>query len=196
MKNRIQTNTFKIAFIAISLIGMASCTDTKKPENTKVVAEEHNDTKFDNTSKEKDSQFLVDAAEINLEEIQLGQLAQQNSNMSDIKELGKMMEKEHSKSLVSLTALAGEKMIAIPTTITNEAKDAYDKLTKKLDADFNYEYCEMMVKGHKAAISIFEKATIECTDSDIRYWAFETLPNLRKHLDHAITCQKKFEKIK
>ena len=196
MKNRAQTNLFKIAIVAISLIGGVSCTEAKKPENDKVLADEHNNAKFDNTSKEKDSQFLVDAAEINLVEIQLGQLANQNSNMTDVKELGKMMEKEHSQSLVELTALAGKKKITIPTSISDEAKDTYDKLIKKTNADFNTDYCEMMVKGHKDAISLFEKASIECTDSEIKQWAVATLPALKTHLAYAVACQKKSEKIK
>jgi len=45
------------------------------------------------------AQFLVRAAEIDLEEIQVGQLAQKKSTMIDVQELGKMMETEHTKSL-------------------------------------------------------------------------------------------------
>ena len=195
MKKCRQTSSLKIALITMALIGATSCNDTKKPEDTKDVAEEHNEAKFDNTSKEKDSQFLVDAAEINLEEIQLGHLAQQNSNMSDVKELGEMMEREHGKSLIDLNALAAKKMIKVPASLTDNAKNSYDKLNKKSGKEFDKEYCEMMVKGHKDAIALFDKALKECSDSDIRDWASATLPALRIHLDQAITCQKKCEKF-
>lgn len=165
-------------------------------EDSKDVAEEHNEAKFGDKKTEKDSQFLVDAAEINSEEIKFGQLAQQNSDMIDVKELGKMMESEHSQILASLTALANKKTMTIPTILTNVAKDDYDKLNKKSGIAFNNEYCMMMVKGHEDAITLFEKASTECSDSDIRNWALATLPNLRNHLDHAITCQKKCDKMK
>lgn len=196
MKKIIQSNSFKTAFLAIALIGVTSCSNNQKPEDTKDVAEEHNEAKFDNTSKESDSQFLVDAAEINLEEIQLGQLAQQSSNMSVVKELGMMMEREHTKSLNDITALAGKKMITIPTSLTDDAKKAYEKLNKKSGKEFDEEYCEMMVKGHKDAVALFEKASTESTDSEIREWALSSLPTLRTHLDHSISCQKECEKIK
>ena len=49
---------------------------------------------------------------------------------------------------------------------------------------------DMMVKGHKDAISKFEKASKDCDDADIRAWALATLPALRTHLDHSLTCQK------
>ncbi len=57
-------------------LGTTSCNDTPKEEDTKKVAEEHNEAKFNNRSTEKDAQYLVNVAEINLEEIKLGQLAQ------------------------------------------------------------------------------------------------------------------------
>lgn len=194
MKKSIQSNSFKAAMLVITLVVATSCNNNQKPEDTKDIAEEHNKAKFDNTANEKDSQFLVDAAEINLEEIHLGQLAQQNCSMSDVKELGIMMEKEHIKSMTYLTALANKKTITIPTSLTDDAKKAYDKLNKKSGKEFDKDYCEMMVEGHKDAIKLFEKALSESTDSEIKEFASATLPTLRMHLDHAITCQKKCEK--
>jgi putative membrane protein len=143
----------------------------------------------------KDAQFLIDAAEINMEEIKLGQLAQQNSMMSEVQELGKMMETEHTKCLNDLKMLAEKKAISLPTTITKEGEEAYQKLITESASDFDKKYCSMMVDGHKTAISKFEKASADCVDVDIRTWATETLPSLRKHLDHSIYCQKNLSKI-
>lgn len=196
MKKNIHFNLFKVALLLITVSAVTACTNNQQPEDTKDIAEDHNEAKFDNTDKEKDAKFLVNAAEINLEEIHLGQLAQQNSNMSDVKELGMMMEQEHIKSLTDLTALADKKMITIPRSLTDDAIKAYDKLNKKSGKEFDEEYCEMMVDGHKKAISLFEKALTESTDSEIQAWASATLPILRTHLDHSISCQKKCENIK
>ncbi len=44
-------------------------------KNTKDVAQGHNKAKFDESGNEKFAQFLVNTAEINMEEISLGQLA-------------------------------------------------------------------------------------------------------------------------
>ncbi len=51
-----------------------------------------------------------------------------------------------------------------------------------------------MVDGHKKAIELFEKQSTESSDADIREWATSMLPELRKHLDHAVTVQNKLEK--
>ena len=190
----LKTRLLQATFISATLLGVSACENSKKAEDTKEVAEEHNEAKFDDTAKEKDAQFLVNAAEINLEEIALGQLAQKNSMMTDVKNLGEMMEKAHTKSLSELTGLAKKKIITIPTSATDDANDAYEKLSNKTGSDFDTKYCDMMVKGHKNAIELFEKASTQSDDTEIRDWAATMLPELRKHLDHAITCQKKCEK--
>ena len=196
MKNLIKTpRTIVYLTYCTIIFFLSSCGNNSKPEDTKEVAEEHNDAKFDNKKQEKDAQFLVNAAEINLEEIKLGQLAQEKGNASHIKELGKMMEDAHTKSLAELIALAKTKIITIPTSPTDNAMDAFKKLDAKSGNNFDKEYADMMVSGHKDAISTFEKASENCEDADIKNWASTMLPDLRKHLDHAIKCQKECEKI-
>jgi len=173
-------------------VGTFSC-DSKKPEDSKDVAEENNDAKLENKSNEVDAQFLVNASEVNMEEISLGNLAQTKGSTSEVKELGKMMVDEHTKSSSELSKLAESKMVALPVTETDKVKEAYTKLNKKSGNDFDKAYSDMMVDGHKDAISLFEKASTECTDLDIKTWAVETLPVLRMHLDHSISCQKKVD---
>ena len=180
-------------FIIAAVMVVVSCM-SKKPEDTKEVAEEQNEQKFEDEKNEKDAQFLVDAAEISREEISLGQLAQQKGSKDHLIELGKMMEEGHTKSLADLTAIAKIKNISLPSSETEDGIKAYKKLDEKSGIDFVREYCDMMVNGHKKAIALFENASIECTDPDIKAWAIATLPTLRKHLDHSMVCLKEFEK--
>jgi putative membrane protein len=150
---------------------------------------------FSNIRVKTDAEFLKDAAEINLEEIKLGQLAQTKSTMAEVKELGQMMVTEHQKSLAELTTLANKKGITIPKSVSAEANEKYNALNSKSEKKFNDDYCEMMVKGHKHAISLFETASKDATDPDIRQWAASTLPTLNAHLDHAKMCKEKCEKM-
>lgn len=195
MKN-FKSTIFQATFIIAAIIGTSSC-GSNKPEDPKEVAEEKNEIKFDNNNdnNKNDAQFLVDAAEINREGISLGQLAQLKGVTSHVKELGKMMEDEHTKSLADLTALATTKNIALPTSQTENGTDAYKKLNSKSGNKFGKEYSSMMVDKHKKAIELFEKAATDCTDLDIKAWAVETLPTLRKHLDHSLICQKECDKM-
>jgi putative membrane protein len=195
-KTNFKSTLVKTTIIASLIIGTLSCSESAKVEDTKVVAEEHNDAKFDNTSKEKDAQFLVNAAEINLEEIQLSQLARQKSKTKIVIYLGKMMEEGHTTLMNELTPLAAKVIVTIPTTATDNAKESLKKLDEKTGKEFDNAYCKLMVDGHTSAVSLFEKASTESADSNIKTWATATLPILRKHLDEAINCQKECEKSK
>ena len=192
MKTNFEKTFKSTAAIMAVVISLSACSDNKsKAEDTKAVAEEHNEAKFENKNDEKDAQFLVKAAEINLEEIELGKLVQQTSKTPCIIELAAMMEKQHMQAMDELTNLAAKKTITIPTSLTQDGKDACNKLNTKTGKDFNKEYCAMMVNGHKDAITMFDKASTESIDEDIKAWTIAILPILRTHLDHAITCQEK-----
>lgn len=184
-----------LAFAAILLVGLSACNGTKKTTDSKDVAKEQNEAKFDNSSNEKDAKFIVNAAEINLEEIKLGQLAQQKGMIEDIKGLGKTMEAQHTETLTDLTALAKQKVISIPTSPTENGMEAYKELNDKEPKYFDRAYCDKMVKAHKEAITLFEKASTECNDAEIKAWAVATLPHMRMHLDSALACQMKLEKM-
>lgn len=183
-----------VAF-AVSTLFVASCKDNQKAEDTKEVSEEHNEAKFDNNEQENNAQFLVDAAELNIEGIHLGQLAQQKGRTAHVKELGKMMEDAHTKLQRDLTLLAKSKTVTIPGSPTDDVKDTYTELNKKSGNDFDKAYADLMVDKHKEAIQAFEEAANDTKDSEIKNWATATLTELRKHLNHSIECQKKSEKM-
>jgi len=195
---KLKSRFLEIAFVSAATVLVLTLTlpscNNEKAEDTKDVAEEHNDAKFDN-AKEDDAKFLVSAAEINLEEIQLGQLAQSRGTTSQVKELGKMMETEHTKALADLQALAAKKQVTLPATITDNGMDSNKKLMEAKASNFDKEFADMMVSGHKDAISTFEKASTDAQDTEIRNWAASMLPALRLHLDHSIMCQKESDKM-
>lgn len=165
--------------------------DNRNEKDPKEVAENQNDEMLETRKAEKDAQFLVEAAEINLEEIQLGQLAQTKSTDAEVKKIGQMMVTDHTKALNEVKALAAKKGIQIPTTLTEDGQEAYKRLSDKKERYFNEDYCDVMVRGHKKAINKFEEAAKDATDSEIRTWASSMLPGLRTHLEHADICQSK-----
>ena len=194
MKNQ---NNFKTALFPLVIMSalfiFSFCVSDEKPKDTKDVAIDLNEAKFPNKGKERDALFLVNAAGINLLEIQLGELAQQNYSMPDVSALGKMMADEHGRSLKELISLANKKKMSIPTSLTDKALVAVKNLESKSGKVFDKEYCEMMVNGHQSAILLFENAAADCNDSEIGRWAKATILTLRIHLERAIECQKKCE---
>jgi len=178
--------------------GIQSCKNETKNEDAKEVAEDQNEAKFDdvNDEKESDSDYLVAAAEVDMKEIELGKLAQTKSTNPDVKALGKMMEDAHSKALADLKATASKKNISIPESSTENVQDAYKDLNDKTGLDFDKAYADMMVDGHEKTIDKMEKASEKANDPDIRMWAANMLPELRKHLEHAKMTKEKVDAVK
>lgn len=196
----LQSGVLLIGFataIMLSSLTFQSCNkvkhDNTNQDNTKELAEKQNDAKFAN-EKENDAEFLVHAEEINLEEIELGSLAKTRGTSAEVKELGKMMETDHSKASKDLKKLAESKQISIPTTLTDAGLNAQKDLTKADAKDFDKDYVDKMVNGHKDAVSKFEDASTNAKDADIRNWATSMISVMRQHLDKFIALQDKYEK--
>jgi putative membrane protein len=153
------------------------------------------DSSQDTVKTSNDAKFLAKVALINMEEIKLGELAQNNSSSKEIKELGQMMEEDHKKSQDELMQLASKKSITLPTSLDADAEADYNKLNNKSGTEFDKEYAEMMVNGHKDAIALFKSESNDASDADIRQWALAVLPTLQKHLDHANSCQEKYKNM-
>ena len=178
--------------------GMQSCKNEPKQEDPKEVAEDQNEAKFDdvNEEKEKDSDYLVAASEVDMKEIELGKLAQQKSTNADVKALGKMMVEQHEKAAAETKALAAKKNITLPASLTEKGQDAFKDLNDKTGHDFDKAYTDKMVEGHEKMIEKMEKASEKAEDADIRMWAANMIPTLRKHLEHSKMAKDKVDAIK
>ncbi|MGF1639110.1 MAG: DUF4142 domain-containing protein [Cyclobacteriaceae bacterium] len=199
MKNIIKIK--HIVVLAVCCTGLlflaSSCSDNKNKDSKEMAEKENIDRMAPNdetivvVDNNNDMNFLMEAAEMQMEKINLGKLAQQKGNSSHVKELGKMMEEDHTKSLNELRALAQSKSISIPNSLTDDNKDSYEKLNDKSGNDFGKTYSDMMVDQHEEAIDLFETASTKSEDPQIRTWAAEKLPTLRSHLQHAEACKEK-----
>ncbi|MDV6170130.1 DUF4142 domain-containing protein [Flavobacterium sp. DG1-102-2] len=197
-----RTSLFSKALLGAAVVtlsfGMQSCKQEPKQEDPKEVAEDENEAKFDNVDedKEKDSDYLVAAAEVDMKEIELGKLAQTKSTNADVKALGKMMVDAHTKSLADLKAAAAKKNVSLPASLTEKGQDAFKELNDKTGHDFDKAYTDKMVEGHEKMIEKMQKASEKAEDADVRMWAANMLPELNKHLEHAKMAKEKVDAIK
>jgi putative membrane protein len=181
----------KQLFTLIIGLSIISCNDSKSPDDPKAKAEEHNDAKF-SKEKEKDADFIADLAEINLQGIELGKLAQEKGT-GEVKKMGKKMEEIHKKNIEELKKLASSKSITVPEALSDKGRDNQNQLMNKSGDDFIKSLCNRMVEDHKSAIKKCEKASTDASDIEIKNWANKTLPELRAHLDEAMICEDKYK---
>ncbi|HYF30337.1 MAG TPA: DUF4142 domain-containing protein [Chitinophagaceae bacterium] len=142
---------------------------------------------------EKDAQFLMDAAASNMAEIKMGQLAQQKGNAQEVKDIGKMLETDHSAALSDIRNFASARSITLPAEEKPEQKDHYNTLNGKTGKEFDKDWCGHMIEAHEKGIAKFEDAQNNAADAEIKTWAANTLPKLRTHLDRLKECQNKLK---
>jgi putative membrane protein len=125
-----------------------------------------------------DVDLLKKLHQANREEIELGQVAQQQSVRDDVRQFGKMMVDDHRMADEKITKMADAH--AVPLGDDSDAMKLADKFREKTGDDFDRDYLSKMVKDHDKVISLVStkqndvKAQLQATLSDM-------LPTLRKH---------------
>lgn len=168
-----------------------SCGENKKPEDSTEVAEDHNDVKFDVA--EKDAEFAVKATVAGLFEVKAAELALARTSNSDVRALAEMIKNDHAAANGELMGLAKQKNISVPDTMDSDHSKKYYELKDKSVEDFDKAYVDMMVKGHKDAVDLFEKQSKDGTDNELRTWANGKLPALRNHQTMAESTKDKIK---
>jgi putative membrane protein len=132
-----------------------------------------------------EEKFLKDAAEGNLAEVKLSELAGQHGASDGVKQFGKRMATDHQKAYDELKQLASQKGVAVPTALDRSHQALYDRLSKLNGADFDRAYMKEMVKDHDKDVKAFQKEANSGKDADLKAWASKTLPTLKEHQDQA-----------
>ena len=126
-----------------------------------------------------DAKFIKGAAEGNLAEVKLGELAQQRAASDAVKEFGKRMATDHQKAYDELKQIADSKGLKVPTEPDSRTKKEYDRLAKTSGADFDRAYMDLMVREHDRDVKAFQRAAKN--EKDPQVWAAKTLPTLQEH---------------
>ena len=174
--------------LSVVLLAGVSC-GGKKDRDSKEMAEEQNEEKFDKSDAEKDTDFAVAAADGGMLEVQLGELAVTSASSPQVKQFGRMMADEHGKANEELKTLAQQKNISLPATLSEKSTKKYNDLAKKAGDEFDEAYIDLMVKDHKDDIDEFKKEADKGNDMAIAAWAAGKIPVLQHHLQMAESAQ-------
>ncbi len=145
-----------------------------------------NNTDTSNATVSQDAvNFAQEAASGGMMEVQLGNIAQKNSNNKSVQDYGKMLVDDHTSANNNLKDIASKKNINLPTTVTSDQQDKIDKLSKETGTQFDKDFISMAVDDHQNDIDKFKKAEENIQDADLKDFIAKTLPTLQKHLDKA-----------
>jgi putative membrane protein len=150
------------------------------------------ETKSDRGSKlsDDDAEFVKEAAAGGMAEVELGKVAAEKGSSKQVKDFGQRMQKDHTKANAELKKLAGNKGVQLPTDLDRKHKSASERLAKLSGDEFDREYMRAMVDDHKETLEKFQRQADKGKDPDLKKFASEQLPILKKHLELAQTTQK------
>ena len=132
-----------------------------------------------------DKEFFIDAAQANLAEVNLGQMARDKGTAADVKSFAERMVADHGKANEELKQLALTKGVALPMDVSKDQGKTSEDLSKKVGRDFDKSYIQQMIRDHEAAVAKFQAASQNGSDPDLKAWAAKTLPALQNHLEMA-----------
>jgi putative membrane protein len=133
-----------------------------------------------------DQQFVDMAAQTDMVEANLGQLAQSAASAQAVKDYGQTLTTDHNSDYGQLYTAAQQASLTVPTAIdTQHDKAMIDPFQKLTGAAFDHKYIQEMIAGHTKAIAVYKKEAADAQNASIKSYAETALPVLQKHLDGA-----------
>lgn len=137
-----------------------------------------------------DQQFMVKAAQGGMAEVQMAQLAAQNSSSDAIKDYAQRMIQDHTQANNQLMALAAQKGVTLPTTLDSKQQATYDKLSKLTGPNFDKAYIKAAgTNAHTQQAALFQREAQKGQDPDVKAFAAQVLPIVQDHLQMAKSLQ-------
>ena len=177
MKNYTLTAIYAIALLSLCIASDGNAAESGSSISGKITKD--------------DADFARDAATGGTAEVQLGQIAGERATSPEVKDFGRRMQKDHSKANDELKNIASKKDIKLPSQLEGKHKATVDRLSNLKGRDFDREYMSAMVNDHKETVEKFERASDKGKDPEIRKFAKDHVPILKKHLELAEQTQKK-----
>ena len=133
-----------------------------------------------------DQQFVDFAAQTDMVEANLGQLAQNSADAQPVKDYAQMLATDHTNDFEQLKTAAQQAGLNVPTAIDAQHNKAMvDPFQKAKGAAFDKKYIQDMVAGHTKAVEMYKKESEDAQNPAIKSYAATALPVLQKHLDGA-----------
>jgi putative membrane protein len=133
-----------------------------------------------------DQQFVDFAAQTDMVEANLGQLANNVADSQGVKDFGQTLVTDHTSDFEQLKTAAQQASLNVPTAIDAQHNKAMIEPFQKLKgAAFDRKYVQEMTAGHMKAIATYKKESEDAQNPAIKSYAATALPVLQKHLDAA-----------
>jgi putative membrane protein len=138
--------------------------------------------------------FIRNAAEANMADVKLGQLAKEKGQSPEVKKFADRMINDHTKANDELKQVANQEHVNLPTDVNSKDAATYRSLEKLSGAEFDKAYARTMVRDHEKDVAEFKREASTAQTEPVKQYAQETLPTLQSHLQEAKQMQAQVSK--
>jgi putative membrane protein len=143
-----------------------------------------------------DQQFVDFAAQTDMMEAHLGQLAGEQAAGQNIKDFAQMLVTDHSNDYQQLTVAASKASLTVPKGLDAAHDKMIAPLAKMKGTAFDHRFAQEMIAGHQKAMGAYQREAQNGQNADLKAYANQTLPTLEKHLQAAQDLVKSKSKSK
>src|SRR5581483_12344469 len=154
------------AVVALALsAGFAAAADEQKPSaqtqsqsaQTPAATGQSGQTQSEKLSRH-DREFLMEAAQGGLMEVEIAKLAMERASNADVKSFAETLHRDHTAANQKLQQIAQQKGVQLPTELDSKHRREVDKLSKLQGQEFDKAFIRQAgLKDHRADIKKFEK---------------------------------------
>ena len=128
-----------------------------------------------------DQAFVDLAAQSDMTEAHVGQLAANQASSAAVKDYAQMLVTDHTKDYDQLTAIATKAGLTVPKGLDAKQQKMIAPMEKLKGAAFDRRFAHDMVSGHETAIAAYDKEARDAQNADLKAYAKQGLPILEKH---------------
>jgi putative membrane protein len=132
-----------------------------------------------------DQEFVDFAAQTDMLEAHVGQLAGDQAAQQGVKDYAQMLVKDHTKDYDQVSLVAGKASLKVPKGLDAAHDKMIAPFEKLKGAAFDHRYIQEMVAGHTKAIGVYKAEAANAQSADVKAYASQTLPALENHLQGA-----------
>lgn len=104
-----------------------------------------------------------------------------------------MIVNDHGVLNDQLQAISSGLHVVLKPPPNEEMQTKLQLLNKHKAKDFDKDFLDMMVKGHEKTIQLFEHASKDVNNAEVKTLIDNALPQLNKHLDSARVLKKMYK---
>jgi len=132
-----------------------------------------------------DKKFMTLAADINMTEAHLGEMAQQHASQGGVKDFGQTLATDHETAYGRLLGVAERVHEQIPRGIDVRNDRDVQQLSRLKGMTFDHRFLQDEIRDHKKTLIEFKREADHGENVDIKNYAKDQIKTIEQHLHRA-----------